>query len=1257
MVNNPRDTSLTEEEPNKSSFENNEKEEKKEIETNHVPCQNLDSSKQLLVLANNDNLCDTGKVQCDNSSDSQLQKEPVLCNGVHDAKSEESIPNTNDCDELSLNETNANVAYQSSLSENDEIKQDIGHSTRMEQEETTATVDDQPINFNDGVNLLDKDEVSLLDKDGVSLLDKEVILLDKDEVSLLDEKIVVNDTRQSELKGIFDDILSEVLCSTNSDAAFNEKTSQPLTNTTVNNLIDSETTLGGKLIDIQLSDNLNTSGDLDNILSNDLHNELNTETIRKGDNEKTLESIDDIFLGMQISSELSNSEKLLEPNLNTDEARNKPDENPTSENNEKSNADVIEDIQKPKEDLIPQESINKSNEDRLPNDNVQNSTDFSNMDVQKSNKDLKEKIGNSIKSMFDNNEHLNLNLLEKQNIANLQSNTLKKVNNLFSTFKSYNFSNFRNNEENLSKEKMQELSSVPKTGTVQMSTLQNKGLAQNELETNSSSPQQNDQNDSLVNKLNDNSDLKTNAISQHVPNSDTSEITPVMNKLEHVQSDHIKSNAKTVDNLVDKIETYNIQDNELVKSRVQDNFICSEVKPELKDNFVLNTDLIHTVRNAAHVKNKSISLNSSPVRNIAQHEIQDELYLLKETNIRLLGEISWLEEEKNKMKKDFRTYIEETELFKKSMNEQILQHEQWKEQNRLVQEAEARSFALAKKDLETKLDKLKKEFGVANKEREASVMRYVTKESELITARQDREAAEKKYKEAMKEKDNVIAKLKVLSTDKARLTQLYDDKCTEYNILQRSLDKVSDEIAGKDVKLKWVQSKLDKEIETNRQLSDRLQAVEEKQASQVEEASRLKFSEDSQRLFLQEIDVLKKKNQAMTEENNALSLKVQKLEKERLESDESLSKCKSVVNSQNETISGLKNQLANMEDLKNQLHVEHERLLAKDTEVDRVQKSNSELSQDMATCRAREAELLQFTEKLTAKNVRLQSEFSALEAKAEKLEKDVQPLTAQVKLLEEEIASLQSQLGAEKQAKDGDNKALARLVAEKTKQLDQAAKEIEELKSENQIMKRKHASNIRELNKELATLKKKCETYSSGDALGDTHTLGYGSRTSSCQSLNEVQHSPTSASIASTLSSTLQMEPDRNVIIERLVELQRSHAKTIEKMEFLEEHNAQLVNELQKKTKILQNYILREQSGALTSRSMDVNKAEVTRHGGIMASLYSSKPTDGGMTLELSLEINRKLQAVLEDTILKNITLKENIDTLGEQIEKLSKKS
>ena len=48
----------------------------------------------------------------------------------------------------------------------------------------------------------------------------------------------------------------------------------------------------------------------------------------------------------------------------------------------------------------------------------------------------------------------------------------------------------------------------------------------------------------------------------------------------------------------------------------------------------------------------------------------------------------------------------------------------------------------------------------------------------------------------------------------------------------------------------------------------------------------------------------------------------------------------------------------------------------------------------------------------------------------------------------------------------------------------------------------------------------------------------------------------------------------------------------------------------------------------------------MTKKGGIMASLYSHHQQDGAMNLELSLEINHKIQAVLEDTLLKNITLK-----------------
>ncbi|XP_077544270.1 coiled-coil domain-containing protein 186 isoform X3 [Haemaphysalis longicornis] len=134
-----------------------------------------------------------------------------------------------------------------------------------------------------------------------------------------------------------------------------------------------------------------------------------------------------------------------------------------------------------------------------------------------------------------------------------------------------------------------------------------------------------------------------------------------------------------------------------------------------------------------------------------------------------------------------------------------------------------------------------------------------------------------------------------------------------------------------------------------------------------------------------------------------------------------------------------------------------------------------------------------------------------------------------------------------------------------------------------------------------------------------------------------------------------QLELDKQMLVERIVRLQKNLARRNDKIDFLEEHIKQLLLEMKKKSKIIQNYITREEAGALVPTSMDCNKAEISKKGGIMASVYNSHAVDTTMTLELSLEINQKLQAVLEDTLLKNITLKENINTLGEEIARLSK--
>lgn len=102
--------------------------------------------------------------------------------------------------------------------------------------------------------------------------------------------------------------------------------------------------------------------------------------------------------------------------------------------------------------------------------------------------------------------------------------------------------------------------------------------------------------------------------------------------------------------------------------------------------------------------------------------------------------------------------------------------------------------------------------------------------------------------------------------------------------------------------------------------------------------------------------------------------------------------------------------------------------------------------------------------------------------------------------------------------------------------------------------------------------------------------------------------------------------------------------------------------EVQKKSKVVQHYMLRDQTaGALTTSRSDQNKSELVKYGnGIMAAIYGGSSKAGGenkaMSLELSLEINKKLQAVLEDTLLKNITLKENLDVLGLEVDNLTRK-
>lgn len=67
----------------------------------------------------------------------------------------------------------------------------------------------------------------------------------------------------------------------------------------------------------------------------------------------------------------------------------------------------------------------------------------------------------------------------------------------------------------------------------------------------------------------------------------------------------------------------------------------------------------------------------------------------------------------------------------------------------------------------------------------------------------------------------------------------------------------------------------------------------------------------------------------------------------------------------------------------------------------------------------------------------------------------------------------------------------------------------------------------------------------------------------------------------------------QQLLVDRIIRLQKSAARQSEKTEFLEEHVAQLLSELKKKSRIIHHYIMKEETGALSNSASDSSKVSL----------------------------------------------------------------
>ena len=252
-----------------------------------------------------------------------------------------------------------------------------------------------------------------------------------------------------------------------------------------------------------------------------------------------------------------------------------------------------------------------------------------------------------------------------------------------------------------------------------------------------------------------------------------------------------------------------------------------------------------------------------------------------------------------------------------------------------------------------------------------------------------------------------------------------------------------------------------------------------------------------------ELESLKEKYQQVLDENSKLSLKVGAFEKERSEQETLVSKLKDTVETQKRETVDLMAQVAEIESLKMRLSNEEEKLASSKADGDQLRADMLELSNDMDSCRRKEAELLEFTQKLTEKNVTLQSELAFIEGRASALEAEHTRLSNKASELEATNAQLKIELDIEVKSRKTETELLAKKLAESSKNLEAAKQKVIDGENEVSVLKRRNQAGIRELTRELKECQRKLENCG-GHFTRSPTALSQSSRTSSNSSLNRL---------------------------------------------------------------------------------------------------------------------------------------------------------
>lgn len=85
-----------------------------------------------------------------------------------------------------------------------------------------------------------------------------------------------------------------------------------------------------------------------------------------------------------------------------------------------------------------------------------------------------------------------------------------------------------------------------------------------------------------------------------------------------------------------------------------------------------------------------------------------------------------------------------------------------------------------------------------------------------------RDSTERKVKELLKDQELLQNKLRQTQDERARICNILDEKCREVTDLQKEIESLKDDVKLKEIKLKWTQTKLKTEMESQKDTQQKL---------------------------------------------------------------------------------------------------------------------------------------------------------------------------------------------------------------------------------------------------------------------------------------------------------------------------------------------------------------------------------------------------------------------------------------------------